>query len=125
MKKEVFIMNTKEMRIQELKKEIKEQGEKNIVLFKSIPVPSHEDPSNKKAEPILVEWREGSRKIKSMIKELAELEMRAKNTNEVKINVKTFVNGFGEATKRNITCSGYDRAEKRNAKAMLTFVGGR
>jgi len=118
-------MNTKEMRIQELKKEIKEQGEKNIVLFKSIPVPSHEDPSNKKAEPILVEWREGSRKIKSMIKELAELEMRAKNTNEVKINVKTFVNGFGEATKRNITCSGYDRAEKRNAKAMLTFVGGR
>jgi len=115
------------MRIEELKREIKEQGEQNVKLFKSIPLASHADPSNKKAEPILTEWREGSKKIKSMIKELAELEleMRAKNTNEVKTNEKTFVNGFGEATKKYITCAGYDRAEKRNAKAMLLFIGGK
>lgn len=114
----------KEMRIEELKREIKEQGEQNVKLFKSIPVPTHEDPRNKKAEPILVEWRKGSTKLKSMIKELAELE-RAKHTNEVKENEKIFVNGFKEATKRNITCSTYERAEKRMSKEILSFIGGR
>jgi hypothetical protein len=116
------------MRIEELKKEIKEQREKNIELFNSIPVPTHEDPFNKKAEPILAEWRKGSKKIKSMIKELAELERIAtntNNTNEVKTNEKTFVNSFGEATKRNITCYGYERAENRNKKTILSFIGSR
>ena len=111
-------------RIAELKKEINEQREQNIKLFNSIPLPSHEDPSNKKAEPILREWREGARKLRSMIKEL-ELERLVNNTNEVKINEKTFINGFGEATNKYITCAGYDRAEKHNAKAMLSFIGGR
>lgn len=114
------------MRIAELKKEIEEQREQNIKLFKSIPLASHADPSNEKAESILTEWREGSKKLKSLIKELAELERAVKsNTNEVKPNEKTFVNGFGEATKRNITCSGYERAQKSNNKAMLSFVGGK
>lgn len=116
------------MRIAELKKEIEEQGNKNIKLFKSIPLASHADPSNEKAETILTEWREGSKKIKSMIKELAELERIAYNqnkTNEVKTNEKTFINGFGEATTKYISCSGYERAQKRNSKAMLLFVGGK
>lgn len=113
------------MRIEELKKKIKEQRKQNIEMFNSIPVPTHEDPSNKKAEPILAEWRKGSKKIKSMIKELAELERIVNSTREVKPNIKTFVNGFGEATKRNITCSGYERAEKRNRKVMLSFIGSR
>jgi len=118
---------TKAMRIAELKKEIDDQKKQNIKLFKSIPLASHADPSNEKAESILVEWRKGSKKLKSLMKELGELEqeMRANNTNETKQNIKTFVNGFGEATQRNITCSGYERVEKRSRKAMLSFIGGR
>lgn len=116
------------MRIAELKKEIEEQGKKNIELYKSIPVPTQKDPCNKKADQILTEWREGSKKIKSMIKELAELERIAYNqnkTNEVKTNTKTFVNGFKEATERNITCSTYERAQKRMSKEILLFIGGK
>jgi aspartate carbamoyltransferase catalytic subunit len=114
------------MRIKELKKEIEEQKEKNIELFKSIPLPSHADPCNKKAETILTEWRKGSKKLKGMLKELAELEKAEKSsTNEVKTNEKTFVNGFGEATKRKITCSTYERAEKRLSKEILSFMGSK
>lgn len=118
-------LNNDKMRIEELKKEIKEQGELNIKMFKSVPLASHADPSNKKAESILTEWRKGSKRIKSMIQELAELERIAKRTNEVKTNNKTFVNGFEEATKRNITCSTYERADKRMQKEILLFIGGR
>jgi len=113
----------KEMRIEELKNEIKEQREENVRLFRIFEYKMHKE----EVQPLIQEWREGSKKLKSMIKELSELELkiRVNRTNEVKINEKPFVNGFGEATKRNITCSGYDRAEKRNAKAMLLFVGGK
>jgi len=119
------VLEMKEIRIAELKKEIEEQKELNIKMFKSIPLASHADPSNEKAEPILVEWRKGSKKLKIMIKELAELERAVKgNTNEVKTNIKTFVNGFGESSKRNITCSTYERAQNRMSKEILSFIGG-
>jgi len=119
------------MRIKELKKKIEEQRNKNIALYNSISwMPTHEDPLNKKADPILAEWREGSKKLKGMIKELLELERMVKDTNRTNENNKTednktFVNGYGEATTRNITCSGYERAEKRNSKAILSFIGSR
>lgn len=109
------------MEIKELKKKIEEQKKRNLELFNVIPLPTHEDPLNKKAEPILIEWRKGSETIKRMIKELCELE-RTLNK-EVDVKEKTFINGFGEATKRNITCSVYERAEKRNEKAVLSFMG--
>lgn len=113
------------MNIIELKKKIAEQKEKNIKLFKSITLPSHEDPLNKKADPILTEWREGSKILKSMIKELQELETReSNNTINAKESEKVFVNGFGEATKREITCSTYEKSQKRNSKAILSFIGG-
>lgn len=114
------------MNIKELKRDIEEQREKNIKLYKAIPLPSHEDPTNKKAEPILKAWREGSKKIKSMIKELQELETKEKiNTSNLKVSENKFVNSYGEATKRNIiTCNTYEKSQKRNAKAILSFIGG-
>lgn len=113
--------------IKHLKKEIKEQGEQNIELYNSIRwCPTHDDPLNKKAEPILIKWREGSKKLKSMLKELAELERLAKsNMNEPLTNIKPFINGYEEATKRNITCSTYERAQKRMSKEILSFMGGK
>jgi len=116
---------TKAMRIAELKKEIDDQRKRNVELFNSIPLVSHEDPLNKKAKPVLAEWRKGSKALKIMIHELAELERITHKTNEVKINEKTFINGFGEATSKYITCAGYERAENSSRKAMLSFIGGR
>jgi len=114
------------MTIEELKKGIEEQGKKNITLYKSIPVPTHEDPLNKKAETILQQWREGSKRIKEMITALNELEAEErKRTNQIYKEEKTFVNGFGEATTKYITCAGYERIQKRNQKAMMSFIGGR
>ena len=112
------------MEIRELKNKIEEQRKKNIELFNSIPVPSREDPTNKKADPILAEWREGSKKIKYMIKELQELERVTDKKTQTNENNKTFINSFGEATKRNISCSTYDNTQKRNAKEILSFIGG-
>jgi hypothetical protein len=112
------------MKIKELKMKIEEQKEKNTKLYKSIPLPTHEDPLNKKADPILTKWREGSKILKSMIKELQELEIKEKNnTINANENKKVFVNGFGEATKREITCSTYEKSQKRNSKAILSFMG--
>ena len=109
------------MNIKELKRKIEEQKEKNINLFKIFQYRLHE----REMQPIIVEWREGSKILKNMIKELHELETKERNntvnTNE---NTKVFVNGYGEATKREITCSTYEKAQKRNSKAMLTFIGG-
>ena len=109
-------------KIEELKKKIEEQRKQNVELFNSIPIPSRQDPLNKKADPILEEWRKGSKILKS---KLQELETRANNKMDVKESNKSFVNSFGEATKRNITCSAYERSQKQNAKAMLSFIGSK
>ncbi|HHY26882.1 MAG TPA: hypothetical protein GX523_09105, partial [Desulfitobacterium dehalogenans] len=50
------------MTTQEIKDNIAKQRETNIALYKSITMASHDDPLNKKAEPILQQWREGSKK---------------------------------------------------------------
>lgn len=112
-------------KIKELKNKIEVQKKKNIELFYSIPVASYEDPLNKKADPILEEWRKGSKALKSMIEELQQLETTENKATPIKENDKVFVNGFGEATKRNITCSSYVRAEKRSAHTILSFMGNR
>jgi len=115
--------------IEELKKKIEEQEQENIRLFELIPIASHEDPRNEKAEPILKQWREGSTKIKSLLNELYQLEMKERderiaNGKNIK-EIKTFVNGFGEATNKYITSSTYERAENRRLKEVLSFMGSR
>ena len=42
---------------------------------------------------------------------------------EAKLEVKkTFVNSFGEATKREITCSTYERQQKKQQKEIEKFI---
>ena len=109
------------MKINELKNKIEEQKKRNIELFQIFQYRLHEI----EMQPIITEWREGSKLLKSMIKELHELEAKKMNNrNSTKEDKKVFVNGFGEATKREITCSTYEKAQRRNAKAMLSFIGG-
>ncbi|MEX0598491.1 MAG: hypothetical protein WD512_18560 [Candidatus Paceibacterota bacterium] len=109
------------MEIKELKKKIEEQKEKNINLFGIFQYKLHE----REMQPLIEEWREGSKLLKSMFKELHELEEKERsNTVNMKEDKKVFVNGFGEATRREITCSTYEKAQKRHSKAMLSFIGG-
>lgn len=107
------------MTINELKKKIEEQREENIRLFKIFEYKMHKE----EVQPLIQEWREGSDKIKAMIRELQELELQERTITKTKEDTKTFVNSFGEATKRNITSLSYERAEKRNKKRILSLIG--
>ena len=105
------------MNIDNLKKAIKEQREQNISLFKIFQYRLHE----REMQPTIEEWREGSNKIKAMIKELQILESKDVKK-ENKDIVKVFINGYGEATNREITNSLYQRNQKRLAKDILNFI---
>lgn len=39
------------------------------------------------------------------------------------LKLRTFVNSYGEATKRSVTTSGYEQAQKRQQKAVLRNMG--
>lgn len=43
--------------------------------------------------------------------------------NSIYVQKKTFVNSFGEATKREITSAAYQRAQKRIEQAILVHIG--
>ena len=113
------------MKINELRKKIEKQKESNMELYKSIPLASHEDPLNKKAEPILKQWRGGSKKLKELLNKLYEMEKEEKESslNATIKGIKTFVNSFGEATTREIVCDGYKRAKNRTKKEIMSFIG--
>jgi hypothetical protein len=111
----------KKMTIEELKKEIEKQKEINTTLYKSIPLPSREDPDNKKAQPVLAEWRVKSGELKEMIKKLQALEIDIPTLKQE--SFRPFVNSYGEATKREITSAVYRRTEKRLERDVLAFVG--
>jgi alanyl-tRNA synthetase len=111
---------------EELKNKIEQQEEHNISLFKIFQYRLHE----REMQPTIEEWREGSKKLKELLKELQELEAKEREsslnatTKETK-EIKTFVNSFGEATTREITSTGYKREEKRRQKEIMSFLGNR
>lgn len=113
------------MSINELKQAISEQEKENISLFKTFEYSMHKESS----QPAIEKWREGSYKIKALLKELwaiedqERIERIAKQQNEKQ--EKIFINGFGEATDKYITSSTYERAEKRRQKEIQLFMGVR
>lgn len=48
----------------------------------------------------------------------------SKNSSDKKTSGKTFVNSFGEATKREITSLAYKRYQARSDKEIMAFIGG-
>ena len=110
-------MNNK---IKKLKLEIEEQKNNNIKLYNSIPLASKEDPNNLKAEPILKEWRRGAKELRILTDEFNK-QLNILPKEKTKIN-KTFVNSFGEATNRKITCSTYERANNKLSKEIMNFI---
>lgn len=105
------------IKIKELKNKIEEQREKNISLFKIFQYRLHE----REMQPTIEEWREGSNKIKAMIRELQILELKDIKK-ENKDICKVFINGYGEATNREITNSLYQRNQKRLTKDILNYI---
>lgn len=107
--------------IHSLKENIKLQREINMILYASIPMPSHEDPRNEKAEPILAEWREGGEKLTKMVSELAAMEVKH---HEIVPERNPFLNVFEQAATRPIETTTYLNQQKRSNKRIFEFLGG-
>nr|DAV17712.1 MAG TPA: hypothetical protein [Caudoviricetes sp.] len=54
----------------------------------------------------------------------ADAEARSKQAKSEPVEKKTFVNGYGEATHREITSSTYERAQKRSMKSVEGWLTG-
>lgn len=79
------------------------------------------DPHNEKAEPILREWRDGSTKLKEMLKELN----KRKDTLRDLSSADAAKGRVQEKESRQITSSTYEMAEKRLQKEIEVFLGVR
>ena len=102
--------------IERLDKEIHEQREENFGLYSIFQYRLQEEVM----QPLIKEWRDGSNHLKQLI---AKRNMLIQSKEPSFANEKkTFVNGYGEATKREITSSIYTRAEKRLSKQIMNFV---
>ena len=102
--------------IERLDKEINEQREENIRLYSIFQYRCHEE----EMQPLIKEWRDGSNHLKQLISR-RNMFIQSKETSFAS-GKKSFVNGYGEATKREITSSTYARAEKRLSKQIMNFV---
>lgn len=60
--------------------------------------------------------------LRSLWKEQSRIRREIQKHNS-HIQKKTFVNSYGEATKREITNATYQRAQKRIEKTLLAYVG--
>jgi molecular chaperone GrpE (heat shock protein) len=109
------------MIIKELKKEIETQKERNIKLYEIFQYRLHK----REMQPIIEQWREGSKILKELLNKLYQMEREEKSSNLEDKESKNFVNGFGEATAREITSGAYIRADKRMQKAVMSFIGCR
>ena len=102
--------------IERLDKEIHEQREENVRLYSIFQYRLHEE----EMQPLIKEWRDGGNHLKQLISKRNML-IQSKKPSFVS-EKNTFVNGYGEATKREITSSTYARAEKRLSKQIMNFV---
>ncbi len=110
------------MDIKELRTEIEKQKEENIKLYNIFQYRGHEDIM----QPIIIQWREGSKKLKELLNKLYEMEREEKATSlNTTRKENNFINGFGEATTREITSSTYKLADKRMQKEIMSFMGCR
>lgn len=109
------------MNKEQLQKQIKEQEEKNISLFKIFQYRLQDE----EMQPLIKEWREGSSRLKDLDEKLWQLERKEREEFYNNTTKKPFINGYGEATNRYISTSTYERAEKRRQKEIISFLGGR
>lgn len=74
-------------------------------------------------QPLIEKWREGSRRLKELISQLNQIKDKERELKPHRVMItKTFVNSYGEATKREITSATYERANKRLSKEIMNFI---
>jgi hypothetical protein len=63
--------------------------------------------------------------LKEYEEEMNNQKVIESNTNETnKTKTDTFINGFGEATKRDIETASYNRQCKATERRIMSFIGG-
>lgn len=105
------------MTLNEIRQAIDEQRTKNMELYHVFQYRLHEE----EMQPLIEEWRNGSKCLKELITQRNQLEKEEKQKT-VSAPDKTFVNAHGEATTREITSTVYSNAQKRLSKQIMNFV---
>ncbi len=105
------------MQIEQLEKDIELQREENIRLYNIFQYRLHEE----EMQPIIKKWRDGSMYIKQLIAQRNQLVECERKSNYVS-SERTFVNGYGEATEREITSTTYIRSDKRLSRQVMSFI---
>ena len=100
------------MSVEALKRMIDSQQEENIRLYEIFQYRLHDE----NMQPLINDWRDGSRKLKELLYRLYELEKAEKKSD--KSNV------VSKKQAREITSSTYIRADRRLSKEIMSFIGG-
>lgn len=83
------------------------------------------DSENAKARK---QWNTNDKKLRRMktnIETAKAKQREAQREEQRKTETKKpFINAFGEATKRYVTSTTYERAEKRQSKEIMKYIGG-
>ena len=103
--------------IEQLEMEIVAQREENSKLYSIFQYRLHEE----EMQPLIEKWRDGSRRVKELILQKNKLLTSERKPKHI-TSGQTFVNGYGEATTREITSSTYSRASKRLSKQVMSFI---
>lgn len=98
------------MSIEELKLEINNQREENTRLYEIFQYRLHEE----NMQPLINDWRAGSKRLKKLLNRLYELEQVKK-----KITGNNVIN---EKQAREITSSTYIRADRRLSKEIMSWI---
>lgn len=98
--------------IEELKQAINSQREENIKLYEVFQYRLQEEDM----QPLICEWRTGSKRLKELLNRLYELEKAKRENNNI--------NEVSKKPEREITSSTYIRADRRLSKEIMSFIGG-
>lgn len=102
-----------------LQQEIEELKNKNIALYNTFQYKMHKD----EMQPLIEEWRENAAILREKRRqENVVLDSLRTVKNQKNENTKVFVNGYGEATKREITTTSYIKQQNRLDKQILNFI---
>ena len=100
------------MSVEALKRMIDSQREENIRLYEIFQYRLHDE----NMQPLINDWRDGSRKLKELLYRLYELEKAEKKSDKS--------NMVSKKQAREITSSTYIRADRRLSKEIMSFIGG-
>lgn len=105
------------MKLEQLENDIELQREENVRLFEIFQYRMQDE----EMQPLLKKWRDGSKRLKQLISQRNEIvDSERKRTKESSRQV--FMNGYGEATEREITSTTYIRADRALSKQIMSLI---